>query len=62
MDAFVESPEMQRDLYDMQRSVDRIRRAHVSLAPEEIRTTVEAAERIRTGTLIKITEIRERLD
>lgn len=61
MDAFVGSPEMQRDLYDMQRTVDRIRRADVSLAPEEIRTTVEAAERIRTGTLIEITKIRERL-
>nr|WP_172685360.1 hypothetical protein [Methylobacterium oryzae] len=62
MDAFAGSPEMQRDLHEMQRTVHRIRRIDVSLAPEEIRTTVEAAERFRTGTLIKITKVRERLD
>jgi hypothetical protein len=62
MDAFAGSPEMQRELHEMQRTVHRIRRIDANLAPQEIRTTVEAAERIRTGTLIEITKIRERLD
>lgn len=61
IDAFAGSPEMQRDLYEMQRTVHRIRRIDANLAPQEIRTTVEAAERIRAGILIEITKFRERL-
>ena len=59
MDAFAGSPEMQRELHEMQRTVHRIRRIDANLAPQEIRTTVEAAERIRPGILIEITKIRE---
>jgi hypothetical protein len=62
MDAIAGSPEMQRDLLELQRTVDRIRHADFNLGFEEIRTTVEAAERIRTETPIQITKIREDID